>query len=255
MDWLDRMNSALDYIENNLTEEIDYAVLASKVYCSAYNFRRMFSFLTDISLSDYIRRRRLTMAAFELQHSDIKIIDLALKYGYDSPVSFGRAFRSVHGITPSSARSESVMLKAYPKISFHLFIKGDVVMDYRIEKREAFSIVGAKFSAPSDTEENFKIVPKIWNEARKTGLISELAAICGVKETDAISLTANIAGKVFDFYIAVESETNQFPPKFEKLKIPRQHGEFLQRTVKCRRQVKTCGGEFLPNGFPQRIMN
>lgn len=92
MDWLQRMNGAIDYIENNLTSEIEYGELAKIVCCSIYHFQRMFSFLTDVPLSEYIRRRRLTQAAYELKNSNIKVIDLAYKYGYESPDSFTRAF-------------------------------------------------------------------------------------------------------------------------------------------------------------------
>ena len=142
MDWLTKMNAALDYIENNLTEDIDYTIVAQKACCSSYNFQRMFSFITDVPLAEYIRRRRLTLAALELQNSNAKVIDVALKYGYDSPVSFCRAFANVHGITPNEAKQSGVELKAYPKISFRISIKGEKEMNYRIETKEAFDVFG-----------------------------------------------------------------------------------------------------------------
>jgi len=142
MDWLDRMNSAIRFIEENITEDIDYDKVAETACCSVYHFQRMFSFITDIPLSEYIRRRRLTLAAFELQNSDIRIIDVAVKYGYDSADSFSRAFQKVHGIVPSLARNRGVQLKAYPCISFHILIKGDVEMNYRIEDVKASKIFG-----------------------------------------------------------------------------------------------------------------
>jgi AraC family transcriptional regulator len=110
MDWLDRMNSAIRYIEENITEDIDYDMVAEKACCSTYHFQRMFSFITDIPLSEYIRRRRLTLVAFELQNSDVRIIDLAVKYGYDSADSFSRAFQKVHGVVPSLAREKGARL-------------------------------------------------------------------------------------------------------------------------------------------------
>ena len=96
MNILDRLNAVVDYIERNITEDIDLNHLASIACCSTYNFQRMFVFITEVSIVEYIRRRRLTLAALELQHSDIKIIDLSLKFGYESPVSFTRAFQAVH---------------------------------------------------------------------------------------------------------------------------------------------------------------
>ncbi|MCG6581885.1 helix-turn-helix domain-containing protein, partial [Acinetobacter baumannii] len=106
MDWLMRMNRALDYIEMNLSDEIELAEVARKACCSSHQFQRMFSFITNVTLAEYIRRRRLTLAAFELQNSDAKVIDIALKYGYESPVSFARAFQMLHGVNPAIARQE-----------------------------------------------------------------------------------------------------------------------------------------------------
>lgn len=121
MDLLMKMNAALDYIESNLTEDIDFTIVAQKAYCSSYNLQRMFSFI--VPLAEYIRRRRLTQAAIELQNSNAKVIDVALKYGYDSPVSFSRAFANIHGITPNEAKQSGVELKVYPKISFKFQLK------------------------------------------------------------------------------------------------------------------------------------
>ena len=142
MDLITRMSLALAYVEDNLTGEINQEALARIACCSAYNFYRMFSFITDISLTEYIRRRRLTLAAIELQSSDVKVIDIALKYGYDSPVSFSRAFQTLHGVTPTEARSDGVMLKAFPRISFQISFKGEKEMDYRIENKGAFQVFG-----------------------------------------------------------------------------------------------------------------
>lgn len=142
MDWLKRMNGAMDYIEENLTSSIDYNKAAKIACCSTYHFQRMFSFITDVHLSEYIRRRRLTLAAFELQNSDVRVIDIALKYGYDSPEAFTRAFQNLHGVTPTLARNAGSKLKAYPRMSFHISIKGDVEMNYRIEITEAFKVFG-----------------------------------------------------------------------------------------------------------------
>lgn len=100
----------------------------------------MFSFLAGISLSEYIRCRRLTLAAFELKNSDAKVIDVAIKYGYNSPDSFSRAFQNLHGITPSEARSSSHSLKAYSPMTFQLSIQGGHEMNYRIEEKNHFKL-------------------------------------------------------------------------------------------------------------------
>lgn len=173
MEYLKRMNDALDYIENNLDGEIDYEAAASRACCSVCYFQRVFAFIADITLSEYIRRRRLTLAAFEIQNSNVKIIDIAIKYGYDSPDSFTRAFQKMHGIIPSKARNTGISLKAYPRISFHISIKGDVEMNYRIEEKEAFKVVGIirHYQGPDDDE---SVVGPFWDELNEKGLLKEI---------------------------------------------------------------------------------
>lgn len=179
MEWIDKMNAALDYIEDNLTEEIDLNIVAQKAYCSSYNFQRMFSFITDISLAEYIRRRRMSAAALELQTCDIKIIDLALKYGYDSSVSFSRAFAKVHGITPREAKKSGAQLKIYPKISFQITIKGEEPMDYRIESKEAFDVFGIETVASLSEQKGFTSPAELWQKSHGNGDYERLAEAAG----------------------------------------------------------------------------
>jgi len=142
MDWLKGMNGVIAHIEENLTEPVQYETLARIVGCSIYEFSRIFSFMAGMSASEYIRRRRLSQAVFDIQNGKDKIIDIALKYCYESPAAFTRAFKELHGITPLSARKASVPLKTYPAISFVLTIKGVNEMNFRIEKKEGFQIMG-----------------------------------------------------------------------------------------------------------------
>lgn len=176
MDYLKRLNDALDYIECNLDGEIEYKKAADLACCSVYYFQRIFSLITDVTLSEYIRRRRMTAAAFELQNSNVKIIELAIKYGYESADSFSRAFYNVHGILPSAARTSGALLKAFPRLSFQISIKGEVEMNYRIEKKEAFRIVGIRrcFKAPEESE---IVVPAFWNELYQNGLYGQIASL------------------------------------------------------------------------------
>ena len=174
MIWLERMTKVLDYIENNLDSEIDMDKLAEIACYSLVNLQRVFSIIADIPLSEYIRRRRLTLAAFELQNSNIKVLDLALKYGYDSPESFTRTFNAVHGTTPSSARGKGVILRAYPRISFQLTLKGAVPMDYRVEKKETFSVYGIEGIFNTKNGENLKTIPQFWDELLSDGRYEKL---------------------------------------------------------------------------------
>ncbi|BDG69606.1 AraC family transcriptional regulator [Enterococcus innesii] len=142
MDWLKGMNEVIEYIEKNLTEPIDLQTLATILGCSVYEFSRIFSFMTEISISEYIRRRRLSQAVFDIQKSDTKMIDIALKYCYESPAAFSRAFKELHGTTPTSVRTSNVSVKTYPPIHFLLSIKGVSDMAFRIEEKEKFEIIG-----------------------------------------------------------------------------------------------------------------
>ena len=150
MEWIERLNSVINYIEENLTEEIDTDEISKIALCSYYHFQRIFAYMADIPLSEYIRRRKMSRAAVDLQDKNNKVIEISLKYGYDSPTAFNRAFQRIHGIAPSEVRGSGRSLKAYPPISFKISMKGDSAMDYRIEKKKAFRIVGV--SAPLEKE-------------------------------------------------------------------------------------------------------
>lgn len=181
MDWLARMNRAMDYIEMNLSEEIELAEVARKACCSSYQFQRMFSFITNVTLAEYIRRRRLTLAALELQNSDAtKVIDIALKYGYESPVSFARAFQLLHGVTPAVARQDGIALKAFPRLSFLISIKGAEAMNYRIETKEAFQVFGIEGVFHTNGDGEAPNTPALlWQQCHANGEVKRLAANAG----------------------------------------------------------------------------
>lgn len=134
--------SAIEYIEENLTGNIDFNLLAKKANCSSYHFQRLFSSLVGIPLSEYIRRRRITLAALEIQSTDSRIIDIAIKYGYDSHSSFTRAFQIIQGVTPSKARIEGTTLSAYPPLNFQFILKGVEPMQYQIVETQAYKLFG-----------------------------------------------------------------------------------------------------------------
>ena len=172
MDWLDRINAAIDYIEANLAGEIDIGIAARGACCSEYHFSRMFGFITGIPLSEYIRRRRLTLAGFELKNSDEKIIDIAGKYGYDSPNSFTRAFAALHGTTPSQARKPGVELKSFARISFIISIRGDVSMDYRIVNEGAWIAFGKALTTKGS--ESYETVPAFIDECEEKRITNRI---------------------------------------------------------------------------------
>ena len=124
MEWIERLNDAVGYIEEHLTDEIDYGQLGRVACCSSYHFQRMFAYMAGIPLSEYIRRRRMSLAAVDLQGNDMKVIDVANKYGYSSPTSFNRAFQSVHGIAPSVVKNGGISVKSFPPVIFKITVKG-----------------------------------------------------------------------------------------------------------------------------------
>ena len=144
MNPLERLNQALDYLESRLDEEIDYAELADLACCSEHHFRRIFSFLAGVSLSEYVRLRRMTLAGLELQSTDVRVIDLAVRYGYGSADSFTRAFQGVHGCNPSEARAEKRALVSFPRLSFRMAIEGGEAMNVRLVEKGPCRLVGLK---------------------------------------------------------------------------------------------------------------
>ncbi|MBO8163507.1 MAG: AraC family transcriptional regulator [Brevibacillus sp.] len=224
MDLLKNMNQAITYIEENLTNEIDLREVARLAFCSEYHFKRMFSFLAGITLSEYIRRRRLTLAAFELTHSSTRIIDLALKYGYSSPDSFTRAFQSLHGVTPSEARNSGQSLKAYPRMTFQLSMKGGTEMNYRIEKKGAFRVVGIKKRVPIVFHGINPEIAAMWKTLdNKT--IQTLKQLSNVEPMGLIQASANFSeGRMeekgeLDHYIGVAT-TKECPDHLTQLEVP-----------------------------------
>ena len=148
MDFLKRMTEVINYIEEHITEEIDFAKVANIVCCGVYQFGRIFSYVVGVSFTEYIRNRRLSLAALELQ-SKAKVLDTALKYGYSSPESFARAFRGMHGVSPKEAHEKGVTFKMFPRITFQIYIKGAIDMEYRIEEKEAIKCVGRVYRIPA----------------------------------------------------------------------------------------------------------
>lgn len=155
MDWLKGMNRMVEYIEDNLTSDIQMNVMAKIIGCSVYEFSRVFSYLAGMTVSEYIRRRRLSQAVFDIQNGKEDLVDIALKYCYESQSAFTRAFKELHGQTPAVARKTGISLKTYPKVTFQFIIKGITEMDFKIVSRESFKIIGYKCSGSWNDWEYF----------------------------------------------------------------------------------------------------
>ncbi len=215
MEWLKNLSSAIEYIEENLDKEISYEEAARIACCSPYYFQRLFSYVAGISLSEYIRRRRMSQAAFELQRADKKVLDVALKYGYTSPTSFNRAFKSIHGITPAAAKSKGSILNAYPPISFSVKITGGNVMSYHIAETGAIRIVGIRKSLTEDMEENQRIVPGFWKDTLGKNQFSDICLLSNENPKGVLGISVYHDRENIFYYIAAATNKEVLPGMYE----------------------------------------
>ena len=201
MDWITGIQNAINYIEDHITEELDYEQIAKESFSSSFHFQRVFSILCGYTLGEYIRNRRLTLAGTELASTHDKVIDVAYKYGYENPESFAKAFQKFHGITPSQARSSGVMLKSFSRLSIKVSLEGGSIMNYRIEEKPEMLLTGYKrrfTGSPNDKQDqdhNFAC------ETRLEQYILE--GMCREHETIYQVLT-NFDADGYDFYFAYQ---------------------------------------------------
>ncbi len=218
MEWIERLNQAIAYIEEHLKDDIDYEQLGKIACCSAYHFQRMFTYMAGISLSEYIRRRKMSLAAVDLQVGDKKIIDVAGEYGYQSPTAFNRAFQSIHGVAPSAVKKEGVSIKSFPPITFKITVKGVEEMNYRIEKKDAFRIIGVSQPLDKEMENNFTVVPKMWQDAAINGTIQKLAGLMDAAPMGLLGVSACNDTEQWKYFIAVPS--TKATAEFEEYIVP-----------------------------------
>lgn len=217
MNWTKRFNCAVAYLEENLAEEMDYAKAAAIAGCPAYYFQKLFFYVAGIPLAEYIRRRRMSLAAADLQSTREKVVDIALKYGYSSPTAFNRAFQSVHGVAPSRARREKVVLKTYPALFFTAAVQGTKALEFKLETKKAFRIVGISCPLSQELAQNFSSIPKEWDKALHKGTLKRLAAL--MEETPGAFLGVSVHHtENWKYFIAVS--TSQKAEEFEEYQIP-----------------------------------
>lgn len=169
MGWVESLQRAIDYMEEHLLDDLSMEAIANQAHVSEFYFQRTFTILTDISVGEYLRRRRLTLAAQELSNTGCRIIDIALKYGYDTPEAFSKAFRKQHGLTPSQARNNTGKLKSYNRLSIQVTLKGAEPMKYKIVEKESFHVVGVKREFSCVNGENLAGIPKMWDDVHVDG--------------------------------------------------------------------------------------
>ena len=223
MDWITGIQNAINYIEEHLTEEIDYEIVAKEASCSSFYLQRIFSILCGMTLGDYIRNRRLTLAGNELSAADDKVIDIALKYGYESPESFTRAFSRFHGVTPSKAKKDGSKLKSFSRLSVKITLSGGNIMDYKIIEKNACDIIEKVEAHTVENSENAKSIPDFWMRSHNDGTVKTLLDTT----TDRTYIFGVCYGnlpenaKTFDYSIAAKCDNNTVVPEgFRKNTIP-----------------------------------
>jgi AraC family transcriptional regulator len=192
VDFLEGMNLAVDYIETNLANDIDFQELAHLVECSEYHLSRIFPFVTGQGLGLYIRRRRMSQAAMELQSGDIDLLVLAVKYGYSSVDSFTRAFKEIHEASPSLIGSGQHAIRIYPKLHFSISIQGAVAMVYRIVEKDSFHIVGIMKNVPIVFSGPNKDIDAMWKTLTPE-LIGYWKSVSNTEPKGIISASANFS--------------------------------------------------------------
>lgn len=207
MEPLTHFNRAMHYIEANLTTEVDMQRVAQVAGCSEYHFRRMFAFLSGMPISEYIRRRRLSLAALDLQHSAVRVIDVAVNYGYESADAFARAFHAWHGLPPSAARQAGAALRVVPPMTFQLTIQGGDAMHYRIIEKGAFRIVGLTRTVRLQYEGVNPEIAAMWASLTPDA-ITTLKALSNVEPIGLLSASYNFSegrseGSTLDHTIGV----------------------------------------------------
>lgn len=226
MQWLEGLQQSIDYIEENILEKLDYEYLARYTNMSVFYYQRMFSVLVGISVGEYIRNRRLTLAGLELTTSNSKIIDIAFKYGYETAESFTKAFVRFHGITPSIARKGNLNLKSFSRITLKISLDGGNILDYKIVDKGEFSVIALKKQFSKDEDIFRKQIPKFWQELFRSSSYRELISYVkentvtkgGVLGIDEMAVSQN--KKLFNYYAAVETDEKPKNNEFTSFTIP-----------------------------------
>lgn len=208
-DWIEGFQASIDYIEQNLMKELDIGKIAKKAALSSFYYQRIFGAMCGMTVGEYIRERRMTLAAQELVGSDCKVIDIALKYGYDSPDSFTKAFQRFHGITPAQAREKGANLRSLAPLHIKITLEGGTMLDYKIVEKAAFTVVGIKKSFNSET--SYTEIPKFWDE-----WASDMKGLKGM-----FGVCSDMDGTNFDYWIAdLYMPWEEYPEECSTYQIP-----------------------------------
>ena len=222
MEWVSAIQDAIEYMEKHITDDNSAEDVANQVYMSSFYFQKGFSMMCGYTVMEYIRNRRLALAGGELATTDAKVIDIALKYGYDSPDSFSKAFTRFHGISPNIVRKGNTMIKAFAPLKIEMILKGGYLMNYKIEKKESFTVLGMSKRFDYATCKNE--IPLFWKEHYEKGNGKYVCGMFGV------NIDEQMGGDSFEYLIAdIYNPSNEVPQGFVTRTIP----EFTWAVFSC----------------------
>lgn len=222
MDWITGIQRAVDYVEEHITQPIDYEEVAKQAYSSSFHFQRVFHILCGFTLGEYIRMRRLSLAGSQLSLYNIRVIDVAYQYGYDTPESFSRAFTRFHGVTPSEAKQRGVALKSFSALSVKLILQGGNMMNYRIEVKDGFQMICKNMQSSSKAELTTEEISHFWHRCTCDGTISNL---CGympdqnIFDYNMVGITFGKDASNIEFPYAIGVPYNGMPVLEEDLSV------------------------------------
>lgn len=222
MNWIESIQKTIHYMEEHLLEDISVEDISAQAHISPFHFQRTFALLTDITVGEYLRRRRLTLAAYELLNSTSKIINLAEKYGYDTPESFSKAFRRQHGIAPSEARKNRNHLKAYNRLVIQVSLKGAEPMNYKIVEQTSLTFVGIKRTFSYENGENLREIPNMWKDAYADGTEDRLFQLNNGEISGVVGVCVDqteVQNQQMEYWIATAYH-GEVPEGLSQLEVP-----------------------------------
>lgn len=250
MNWSELIKIAIDYIENNLTNDITINDISKKCFISPYYFQKGFAMLCGYSVSEYIRNRRLSLAGYELLNTNNKIIDIALKYGYDSPDSFTKAFKRFHGTTPLDVRNKKSTVKDFLPLKVNISLDGGYILDYKIEEKGEFKIIG--FKKNIEYKNALEGIEKCW----KTFFVKNIFGKVNPKYE--VNIDKNMSGDTFEYIIGDDyNSNNKYSKSYEVINIPKFTWAIFPCVGPSNKSIKTINEkifkEWLPNNTNYNI--
>lgn len=220
MEWNEKLQVIIDYVENHLQrkeELIDSEEISKIAECSFAFFQKVFSYMNGISFAEYIRLRKLTLAGYDLKSTNLKVIDIGYKYGYDSPTSFTKAFQLFHGVSPREARNRNVVLKVVPKMQ----ILGRQEYSWKLEQKDGFRLVGKSIIVSCENNVHFKKIPEFWNECQCNGIFAKLISIDTATPKGIFGLFGTYDEQLNEIEYSIMAISDQEPPQgFTEINIP-----------------------------------